>query len=57
MMSGFTLASARASFIVAANSRSVISSLVLAWSSWKAMIAASRRVLIECSTAPVIGTP
>ena len=28
-----------------------------AWSSWKATIAASSRVLSECSTALTIGTP
>jgi len=39
------------------NSRSTIATLDMAWSSWNAMIAASRRVLIECRTAPHIGTP
>jgi hypothetical protein len=40
-----------------ANSRSQITTSAAAWSSWKATMPASRRVLIECSTAPVIGTP
>ena len=57
MTSGFTLASASASFITLENSRSTISTLASPWSSEKAMIAASSRVLSVLSTAPVIGTP
>ena len=57
MTSGFTLASASASLITFAYSRSVISTLASAWSRVKARIAASSRVLSVLSTAPVIGTP
>ncbi len=57
MTIGLTLAWARASRMTGANSVSVMTILLSAWSSMKAMIAASSRVLIECSTAPVIGTP
>ncbi len=57
MTSGFALAPAIASFITVAYSRSTISTLVSAWSSVKARIAASSRVLSVLSTAPVIGTP
>ena len=51
------MASARACFITPENSRSVISTLVSAWSRVKAMIAASRRVFSVFSTAPAMGTP
>ncbi len=57
MTSGFALASASASFITPENSRSTISTLVSAWSSLKAITAASSRVFTECSTAFTIGTP
>src|SRR5690606_12480885 len=39
------------------NSRSTISTLAPEWRSWNAIVAASSRVLIVLSTAPVIGTP
>ena len=57
MTSGFTLASASASFITLENSRSTITTLAPAWSSEKAMIAASSRVLSVLSTPWHIGTP
>ena len=46
-----------ADFIVAENSRSMSTTLASQWSSMKATVAASSRVLMACSTAPVIGTP
>ena len=57
MSSGFTLACFSASLSTPPNSVSPISTLVLAWSSMKATAGGSSRVLMECSTAPVIGTP
>ena len=56
-MSGFTVVSFSASATTPANSRSTMSIFEPAWSSWKAMMAASSRVLSECSTALTIGTP
>ena len=57
MTSGLTVASVSASRMTPENSRSTISTFVSAWSSWKAMTAASSRVFSECSTALTIGTP
>ena len=57
MTSGFALHSASASFITLENSRSMMTTLASAWSSEKAMIAASSRVLSVLSTPCVIGTP
>ncbi len=57
MIAGLASASTSAAFDSGANSRSVISSFELAWSSWKATMGASSRVLMVCSTAPSIGTP
>ena len=57
MTSGFTLQSDKASFITLENSRSMMTTLASAWSSEKAMMAASSRVLSVFSTAWHIGTP
>ena len=57
MTSGFTAARASASLTTPENSRSTMTTLLSAWSSWKAITAASRRVFSECSTALTIGTP
>ncbi len=51
------VASASAAWPSAANSRSTISTFASPWSIWKAIVAASSRVLIVFSTAPSIGTP
>ncbi len=57
MTSGFTVASASASFASLENSRSTMKALAAPWSSEKAMIGASSRVLSVLSTAPHMGTP
>ena len=55
--SGWTVAIASASVATRWYSRSTISTFTSLWSRMKAIIAASRRVLRQFSTAPVIGTP
>jgi hypothetical protein len=57
MTNGSALASASASFITGANSRSQMTTLLPAWSSWKPIAVASSRVFSACRTAPVMGTP
>lgn len=57
MTKGFTVQSASASFISFEYSRSTMTTLAPAWSSEKAMMAASSRVFSVLSTARAIGTP
>ena len=53
----FDWRSAMAFFITPANSGSTITALASPWSSMKAMVSGSSRVLSVLSTAPAMGTP